>query len=218
VEGEDVMKHYYYPSFISLVPHILLEEVEAEYRLVFVNLHGNAHKQPNFLAINPNGLVPVLVDGDLVIYESAAMCLHLADKYPEKELSPAQGSMQRAHFYKWLMWFAATLQPALSMYLHPDKWGSDSSTLIELRLRAESKVSDLFDILDSALEADGGPWLLGNTFSVVDVYALTLCRWSRAMPRPGVSWPRVGPYVHRILERSAVRRALQQENLSEPWV
>jgi glutathione S-transferase len=139
VEGEDVMKLYYYPSFISLVPHILLEEVEAEYRLVFVNLHGNAHKQPNFLAINPNGLVPVLVDGDLVIYESAAMCLHLADKYPEKELSPAQGSMQRAHFYKWLMWFAATLQPALSMYLHPDKWGSDSSTLIELRLRAESK-------------------------------------------------------------------------------
>lgn len=209
---------YYYPGFISLAPHILLEEIEVEYRLVFVNLHGNAHKRRDFLSLNPNGLVPVLVDGDVVLYESAAIGLHLADRHPERELSPPRQGVQRAHFYKWLMWLATTLQPTLSMYLHPDKWGHSPETLGELRARAEAKAAEQFDILDDALEAHGGPWLLGNAYSAADAYALTLCRWSRGMPRPGTSWPHIGGHARRMLERPAVRRAMDQEHLSEPWL
>jgi len=212
------MRLYYYPSFISLVPHILLEEIGAEYQLIFVNLSGEAHKRPDHLRLNPNGLIPVLVQDDLVLYESAAICLHLVDTFPSGDLAPAIGSSERAHFYKWLMWSASTLQPALSMYLHPKKWANEPAMFPELRTCAEEKVCGLFDLLDDALAAHGGPWLLGDTYSAVDAYALTLCRWSRGMPRPGASWPHIGPYIQRIVARPAVQRALQQEHLQQPWI
>jgi glutathione S-transferase len=106
----------------------------------------------------------------------------------------------------------------LSMYLHPTKWANEPATFPELRMRAEEKVGGLFALLDAALEAHRGQWLLGDTYSAAEAYAVTLCRWSRGMPRPGASWPHIGPYLHRILERPAVRRALQQEHLAEPWI
>lgn len=213
-----MIKLYYYPSFISLVPHMLLEEIGTQYQLVFVNLSGGAHKGPDHLRLNPNGLIPVFVQDDLVLYESAAICLHLVDTHPGCNLAPALGSSERALFYKWLIWFASTLQPALSMALHPNKWASEPAMFPELRRCAEEKLNGLFDLLDAALEAHGGPWLLGDTYSAVDAYALTLCRWSRGMPRPGAGWPHIGPYLHRILARPAVQRALQQEHLQEPWI
>jgi glutathione S-transferase len=163
-----VIKLYYYPSFISLVPHILLEEIGVPYQLVFVNLSGGAHKRPDHLRPNPNGLVPDLVQGDLVLYESAAICLHLIDTHQGCGLAPPVGSHERAQFYKWLMWFATTLQPALSMYLHPTKWANEPATFPELRMRAEEKVGGLFALLDAALEAHGGQWLLGDTYSAAD--------------------------------------------------
>jgi glutathione S-transferase len=213
-----MIKLYYYPSFISLVPHILLEEIGAQYQLIFVNLSGGAHKKADHLRLNPNGLIPVLVQGDLILYESAAICLHLIDTHPRCNLAPAVGSGERALFYKWLMWFASTLQPALSMYLHPNKWANEPAMFPKLRTCAEEKVGGLFDQLDAALEAHRGPWLMGDDYSAADAYAVTLCRWARGMPRPGASWPHIGPYLNRILARSAVQRALQQEHLPEPWV
>ena len=213
-----MIRLYYYPSFISLVPHILLEEIGAQYQLVFVNLSGGAHKRPDHLRLNPNGLVPVLVQDDLVLYESAAISLHLIDAHPDCQLAPAVGSGERAHFYKWLMWFACTLQPALSMYLHPGKSTNEPAMFPGLQARAEEKLSVLFDLLDAAIEASDGPWLIGNTYSAAEAYALTLCRWSRGMARPAATWPHIGPYLHRILARPAVQRALQQEHLAEPWI
>ena len=213
-----MIKLYYYPGFISLVPHILLEEIGARYQLVFVNLSGGAHKRPDHLRLNPNGLIPVLVQDDLVLYESAAICLHLVDTHPGRDLAPAIGSSERAVFYKWLMWFASTLQPALSMYLHPNKWANEPAMFPELRRCAEEKVSGLFDLLDAVLQARGGPWLIGDTYSATEAFAVTLGRWSRGMPRPAASWPYIGPYINRILARPAVQRALHQEHLQEPWI
>ncbi|MGD9883547.1 MAG: hypothetical protein AB7U95_25890 [Reyranella sp.] len=74
------------------------------------------------------------------------------DSHPEKDLAPTQGNVQRPHFYKWLMWLAMTLHPAVSMYLHPGKWGSSPETLAEPRSSAEAKVADMLDILDGTLE------------------------------------------------------------------
>jgi glutathione S-transferase len=213
-----VVDLYYYPSYISLVPHILLHEIGIDHRLIFVDRYAGAHKREPYLTLNPNGLIPVLRDGDLVLYESAAIALHLADRHPQSKLAPAVGTDARAHFYKWLMWLAASLHPALSNYLHPNKWTSDEAAQAKLRAGAEARIAELFDIIDAEVARHAGPWLLGETFSVVDAYAFVLCRWSRRMARPGVSWPNFGPYAHRIAQRSAVGRALTAEHLSEPWI
>lgn len=209
---------YYYPSYISLAPHIVLEELGVPYQLNFVDRYANAHKRDAYLKLNPNGLLPVLVDGDLVLYEASAVCLHLADTHAEAGLAPAVGSAERAHLYKWLAWLSTGLQPALSMYLHPGNWTPDPAAQAALSAGAEARVAALFDIVDAELQHHGGPWLLGADYSVADPYALVLCRWSRGMARPGAGWPHFGPYAERVLARPAVQRALKGEHLSAPWI
>jgi glutathione S-transferase len=213
-----VIELYYYPSYISLLPHILLHEIGIEHRLVFVDRYALVHKREAYLKLNPNGLIPVLKDRDLVLYEAAAIALHLADKHPESTLAPAVGTDDRAHFHKWLMWLATGLHPALSNYLHPGKWTADEAAHAALRAGAETRVAELFDIIDAEVARNARPWLLGKDYSVVDAYAFVLCRWSRRMARPGVSWPHFGPYATRVAERPAVLRALRAEHLSEPWI
>ena len=73
---------HHHPGNASLTPHMLLEEIGVPYRLEMVDRANQAHKSPAYLKLNPNGLIPVLVDGGLVLYETAAICLHLADTHP----------------------------------------------------------------------------------------------------------------------------------------
>ena len=216
--GPTVIELHYYPGYVSLFPHIVLQEMGLAHRLIFVDRFAGVHKRERYLALNPNGLIPVFVDGSLVLYESAAIALHLCDTHPQTGLAPAHGTPQRAHFYKHLMWLATHLHPALSNYLHPNKWTADEAAQAELKAGAESKIAFLFDILDSELLAHGRPWLLGEAYSALDAYALVLCRWSRFMARPGSQWPHLGPYCRRILERPAVQRAFEAEHLVEPWI
>ena len=104
------MKLFYYPGNASMAPHFVLEEIGRPFELEYVDRTHDRHKSPDYLALNPTGLIPVLIDGDLVLYEAAAICLHLADTHPEKRLAPELGTPERAQCYKWLMWLTNTLQ------------------------------------------------------------------------------------------------------------
>jgi glutathione S-transferase len=128
-----VIELYSYPSYISLLPHILLHEIGIEHRLELVDRYALVHKREVYPKLNPNGLIPVLKDRDLVLYEAAAIALHLADKHPESRLAPAAGTDDRAHFHKWLMWLPTGLHPALSNDLHPGKWTADEAAQAALR-------------------------------------------------------------------------------------
>ena len=104
-----------------MAPHILLHELGVPHQLVLVDRMQNAQKMTGYLKLNPNGLIPVLSDdeeskeGGLVLYESAAICLHLCDTHPAAGLAPAVGTPERAQFYKWLMWLTNTLQATLKI-------------------------------------------------------------------------------------------------------
>lgn len=98
-----MLRLHYYPGFISLATHIVIEEIGLDYELSFVNLHKGPNRSPSYLALHPDGLVPVLEDGDLVLYESVAIILHLLEKTGGASLLPEQGSALRPQFYKWLM-------------------------------------------------------------------------------------------------------------------
>jgi len=77
-----MIRLHYYPSTAAMVPHILLEELGVPYQRVLVDRNVAAHKAAGYLQLNPNGLIPVLTDGDLVLYETAAIVLHLCDTNP----------------------------------------------------------------------------------------------------------------------------------------
>ena len=211
---------HYYPSTASMAPHILLEEIGVPYERVLVDRSQNVHKTQQYLQLNPNGLIPVLVDGDLVLYESAAICLHLCDSHPDAVLAPPLGSAERAHFYKWLMWLTNTLQATLMIYFYPDRWmnASNPAGAFELKTHAETKVRVLLDLLDRELARHGGPYLLGEAYTAVDAYTLMLCRWTRNFGKPARVRPQLGPYLQRLLARPAVQRVLASEQLASPFV
>ena len=211
---------HYYPSTASMAPHILLEEIGVPYQSVLVDRSHNVHKTQQYLQLNPNGLIPTLTDGELVLYESAAICLHLCDTHPTAALAPPLGSPERAHFYKWLMWLTNTLQATLSVYFYPERWmnASNPAGAAELKTHAEARVRVLIDQLDSELARHGGQWLLGDAYTAVDAYTLMLCRWTRNFGQPARTRPQLGPYLQRALARPAVQRALAAEELAPPFV
>lgn len=212
---------YYYPSTASMVPHIVLEEIGVPYRRVLVDRMQNAHKTPDYLRLNPNGLIPVLVDGDLVLYETAAICLHLCDTHPEAGLVPPLSTAERAHFYKWLMWLTNTLQATMLAYFYPDRSVTPGNVAgaAEVKAQAEVKIGTMLDQLDAELARHGGPWFAGEQYSALDAYVLTLCRWTRNFSSPAArTRPQLGPYLQRMLARPAVQRVFEAEQLAQPWV
>ncbi len=216
-----MLELHYYPGNASLIPRILLEEIGVPYRPVLVDRTQNAQKSAAHLQLNPNGLIPVLVDGDLVLYETAAICLHLAEAHPQPALVPPAGSADRAHFYKWLMWLTNTLQSTLIIYFYPERWVDEGNAkgAAEVKARAESKIGAMLDQLNAELARHGGPWFAGSSYSALDAYVLTLCRWTRGFASPAArTRTQLGPYLQRMLERPAVRRAFEAEGLKAPLV
>lgn len=211
---------YYHPGNASLAPHMLLEEIAVPFELIHVDRANAAHKRPEYLKLNPNGQIPVLVDGDFALYETAAICLYLADMHPSANLIPAMRTRERALFYQWLVWCTNTPQAMLMHYFYSERLvdDGDDGAAAQVRSHAELRVCGMLDRLDEQLASHGGDWLLGTKYSAVDPYVLMICRWTRSFSRPARSLAYLGPYLQRVLARPAIRRAFATEKLAAPLV
>jgi glutathione S-transferase len=207
---------YYYPDNASLAPHLVLEEIGAPFELVYLDRARNAHKAPDYLKLNPHGRIPTLVDGGLVLYEAAAICLHLADRHPRAGLAPEIGSVERAHFYKWLVYLTNTVQAEMSPYYYPHRWADDEAGAASVKRRAEARMGEMFDGMEDSL-AGGGPYLLGNRFSAADLYLLMLAGWSRPFERPAGTRPRLARLLEQVVARPAVQRGFAAEGMAAPY-
>ncbi|MGQ0512569.1 MAG: glutathione S-transferase family protein [Betaproteobacteria bacterium] len=209
---------HYFPGNASFIPHLLLEELGVPFELCYVDRAKSAHKAPEYLRLNPNGQIPVFVDGDLVLYETAAICLHLVDTHPRAGLAPAHGTVERAHFNKWLMWFTNSVQATLMLYFYPERWMDEGNKdgAAQLKAHAEAKVGGMLEQIDRQLAQ--GPWFLGESYGSLDAWAFLMGRWTRFFARPARSLPHYGPYLERMLERAAVTKVIATEKLAAPFV
>ncbi len=210
---------HYYPSNASLAPHVLLNEIGVPFELKLVDRTRDAHKSAAYLALNPNGLIPVLQDGDLVLYESAAICLHLADTHPAAALAPALGTAERAQFYKWLVWMTNTMQATLIHYFYPDRLvdAGNAEGAAQVKAHAQAKAAACLMQSDAQLAGHGSPWLLGKTYSAADAYAFMLCRWTRGFASGAArEHAHIAPWLQRMLQRPAVQRTVATEQLPQP--
>lgn len=209
---------HYYPGNASMMPHMLLRELGVPFELQLVDRTQAAHKSAAYLKLNPNGLIPVLQDDDVVLYETAAIVLHLVDKFPQAGLAPAVGSPERAEFYKWLVWLSSTLQAMMAHYFYSDRMVApgNGAGAAEVKAQAEAKIAGMIDQLEIRL-ADR-PWMMGDRFSALDPYVFMLCRWTRGMTRPARTLPHLGPWLQTMLSRRAVREVIEVEGLPPPFI
>ena len=212
---------HYVPGNASFAVHVLLQEIGTPFSLQLVDREGGEHKQPAYLALNPNGLIPVLQDGPLVLHETAAILMHLADTHPAAALLPALGTPARAQALKWMFWLSNTLQATLMHYFYPERLvdAGNAEGALQVKAHAEARVGECLAQIDAQLAGHGGPWLLGADFSAADPLAFMLCRWTRGFKsRPARDYPHTGPYLQRLLDRPSVQRAMTAEKLGPPLV
>jgi len=171
---------HYFPSNANSAPQMVLEELGQIYELVLVERGTNAQKSPEYLKINPNGRIPTLVDNGFVLFEAAAIVLHLVDQHPEGGLAPKIKTPERSKFYQWLTFLTNSLQEELMIWQYPDRLtGTDAAATKIVKRGAEARASSYLDVIEKHLKANG-PFFLGDRLSAADFY-LDYC--SPGIPR-----------------------------------
>ncbi|KVN25007.1 glutathione S-transferase [Burkholderia pyrrocinia] len=174
-----------------------LKELDADFEFVSVNLLQGEHKRPEFLRLNPAGKVPVLVDGDLVIPESAAIVLYLADKYPEKALLPVDLA-ERAQVYRWVMFAVTELeQPLWRITRHTMLYPPEKRLPADIALARDDFIA-MAVILDTHLE--GRRFIVGDTLTIADCVTAYLVDWANELKLID-GFPQLRAYLERLYAR-----------------
>lgn len=204
---------YYSPGSASLVVHWLLLELDVPHTLTLVDTKGGEHKRPDYLALNPNGVVPTLVVDGRAHYEAAALIVHLAERHPAQGLAPLPGDPLRMDFLQWMFNLANMVQPLFRQWWYPHEPAGEAqaeTVLAHVRPRIEAQ----WDRIDAHLAANG-PHLLGDRLSVADFHLVMLMRWSRGMPKPATGWPHLAALAARLKARPSFATLYAREGLTE---
>jgi glutathione S-transferase len=198
------VKLYYSPLTSAFRPRWVLEETGQEHELVRLSLSPADLKSPEYLAIHPLGHVPALVDGDIVLIESAAICMYLAERDPAKTLLPTESATARAYYYQWIFYAMETLAPVvhpvyLRWFLAPPEQKAQVASEKD-HAAAQRVMAPLEAIVAS------GPYLLGERISTADIILGGVLQWAEASGLLKNS-PALEQYHARLSARPAYRRA-----------
>lgn len=196
-----------------MVVHLALLELDAPHELRLIDFDSRAQKDPEYLRLNPNGVVPTLIVDGKPVYECAALVLLLGERHVDKRLAPMPGSSQRGLYLQWTLHLANTLQPAFRQWFYPTDFGPENQA-DAMRDFARRRIEAAWDRIDVHLAAHG-PYMLGAHFSLLDLYATMLMRWSRNMPKPADQWPALGKLAGMVKSRPSWKRLYAIEGLTE---
>lgn len=183
------MKLYYNPRSRATVAKWLLDECDAQYEIMPIDLTKGEHKTPEFLKINPAGKLPALVDGDCKIFETAAICLYLGDKFPQAKLAPAISAPERGRYLSLMVYSTSQLEPAMGDALLKVEW---------LPQRGWSDFATAQNVIEG--ELGKGPYMFGDWFTAADIMIGSMFIWKRIFGAPP-SRPAIEAYVDRLLAR-----------------
>ena len=205
------LKLYFAPGACSFVPHAMLELAEVAFEPQMVKLHKGEQRSPEYLALNPRGQVPVLVDGDEVVTQIVAILLYLDEKLPMAGILPPAG-LERARALQVLTWMNNTVHPTFTHVFMPHKFTDDEAAQKAIREFGAARYRELLGEIE-ALAAKAAPWMVGARPGALDAYALTLLRWGGYAGINPVDFPATWELVQRFAELPGVARAIEREKL-----
>jgi glutathione S-transferase len=201
-----MMKLYGYPQTRSSRVAWALEEANAEYEYGLVNLRSGEHKQAAFLAINPFGKIPSLVDGGLVISESAAICTHIAEKFPAAKLIP-NDAKGRAEYFQWLFFVVSELEVHLWTAAKHDRLLPEDKRIPEIGNTSYWEFEKAAAVLSTHLKEH--PYIAGDQFSAADIVCVSVLIWAHHV-KVALDETLLN-YMHKLSERPALARARKRE-------
>lgn len=198
-----MLKLYYVPRTRAMRPRWLLEELGVPYELVRMDASKRETRTEAYLHVNPLGHVPALEDEGTVVLESAAIVMHLADKFPEKGLAPALGTPDRARWYQWILYAMATLEPLVGFVGSPmrppeEQPGEALAQAIKARFRKEAALAER--------HLTGRQFAVGDRFTAADVVLGAVLGWARMVGMCD-DLPACAAYAKAMLARPAAKKA-----------
>ena len=182
----------------------MLEEAGVPYRLEKVMGGDGSRTAPAYTAINPNQKIPALRDGDLVLWESLAINLYLAEKYGGAlwpETPEARGLV-----YQWGLWALGEMDPGLFTVLYHRLLAAEENRDEEMAVQAEETLQKPLGVLNSALETH--TFLLGGAFTIADLNVASVVSWAPWAQVNLTPFPAVRDWLNGCLERPASKKTL----------
>jgi glutathione S-transferase len=185
-----MLKLYFDPQSRSQVAKWMLDEAGVEYEIVPTLIREKAHKKPEYLKINPAGKLPALVDGRTRVFENAAICMYVADKFPQARLAPPLDLPDRGRYLSLMVYSTAQLEPAMG------------DSMLGVRSNNSARGWTNFEQAKDAVERElgEGPYLFGARFTAADVMIGSMFIWHRAFGGRS-NRPKIDAYINRLQAR-----------------
>ncbi|GEL75492.1 glutathione S-transferase family protein [Myxococcus virescens] len=183
------MKLYFNPRSRAVIAKWMLDECGAQYEIVPIDLEKKENKSPEFLKINPAGKLPALVDGDTRLFECAAICLYLAEKFPDAQLAPKPGDKDWGRYLSLMVYSSSQLEPSMGDHLMKLPTGP---------ARGWTDFETVLNVIEG--ELGQGPYLFGERFTAADVMVGSMFIWMRIFGGQ-TGRPALDAYIERLLAR-----------------
>jgi GST-like protein len=179
-----------------------LAEAGAPYEFELVSLDKGEQKEPRFLSVNPSGKIPALrLPEGVIVTESSAILLTLADHFPQSGLLPPQAAPARASAYRWLAFMASEIYPFVEIADYPTRFVAEGPAADALKQVAIARIRERLLLIERVL---AGPFLLPGGFSLLDIYAAMFSRWSIGAKWREAHLPNLTRLARAVSQRPAI--------------
>lgn len=213
-----ILRLHYAPDNASLIVRLALEELSVPYETRLVDRAAGAQNSPEYLAINPAGLIPALETPEGAIFETAAILLWLSETHAA--LAPPPGHPARADFLKWLFFLSNTQHANLRLNFYPQNYvGDNAEAQVALRRHIRAKLCRGYDMFED-LATQTPAWFGADTPSLLDLYLVALLRWSALYPAGDTGWfaldrwPHLAGLAGRLETRPSVAALIAAEGMA----
>jgi glutathione S-transferase len=207
-----MLKLFYAPGTCALACHIALEEAGADYELVRLNLKEAEQRQPEYLKLNPKGRVPALATDRGVLSENPAILAFIAQTHPDAGLAPIGDPFAFAEVQAFNGFLSSSVHPTFAHRFRPERYADGDEHRQAVQAKVPEALGGYFALIEQQL-ADGRPWVHGEAYTISDGYLVVFTRWlEKNFHAVARDLPKTLAHRHRVEERPAVQRALEQES------
>ena len=201
------MIFYYAPRTVSVASHIALEEAGAVFDARRLDFSVTEQRSDDYLKVNPKGRVPALATAQGIITETPAILAYIAQMYPDSNLAPLDDPFAFAKMQEFNCYLCATVHVAHAHGPRGIRWADDPAAIEAMKKKVPQTMGDCFSLIEETMLQT--PWVLGERYSVSDIYLHTVALW---LEKDGVdirNFPNVADHTRRMGERSSVKKVLE---------
>jgi len=205
---------HYAPNTCALASHIALEHVGAAYEIVRVDFARKEQRSLEFLRINPKARVPALVTDRGILTETPAILMYICQSFPDAALAPLDDAFALAQINAFNSYLCSTVHVAHSHRMRGYRWADDPLAIAAMQKKVPQSVGECFDLIEH--EMLQGPWVMGERYTVCDMYLFTLAQWLEADGVDPGRIPKVSDHRRRMAEHPVVSRVVAAERANSP--